>query len=98
MITQYQLGRSHILLDGFLLPQSFKGLAKILGSAIQDHPDLRLNVMASLRRLIQNSINNRKSTLVHPCHTFGIGAVQYKCMKFEKTKSNSLNMSFFGLL
>ncbi|XP_013379809.1 RRP12-like protein isoform X2 [Lingula anatina] len=51
------------LLPGFCnnpidLPQSFKGIAKVLGSAISDRPDLRGDVMASLRKLILQNLDN----------------------------------------
>ncbi|XP_041369339.1 RRP12-like protein [Gigantopelta aegis] len=50
------------LLSGFCqnptdITQSFKGIAKILGSAITDRPDLRMTVMSSLRALINNSLS-----------------------------------------
>ncbi|KAJ8317039.1 hypothetical protein KUTeg_004943 [Tegillarca granosa] len=48
------------LLPGFCtkptdLAQSFKGIAKVLGSAISDRPDLRMDVMSSLRKLIMKA-------------------------------------------
>ena len=54
------------LLSGFCtqptdVKQSFKGIAKILGSALQDRADLRLDVMLSLRKLINANIENGKS-------------------------------------
>ncbi|XP_023218874.1 RRP12-like protein [Centruroides sculpturatus] len=39
-------------------PQSFKGIAKILGTALNTRPDLRLDVMAALRNLIKKNLNN----------------------------------------
>ncbi len=38
--------------------QSFKGMAKILGSVIQDREDLRMDVMASLRKLIKQNLDH----------------------------------------
>lgn len=38
--------------------QSFKSIAKVLGSAIGDRPDLRMDVMSSLRKLIVHSLEN----------------------------------------
>ncbi|XP_060581938.1 RRP12-like protein [Ruditapes philippinarum] len=40
------------------LAQSFKGIAKVLGTAISEREDLRMDVMASLRKLINQSITN----------------------------------------
>ena len=38
--------------------QSFKGLAKVMGTAISEREDLRMQVMSSLRKLINQSIQN----------------------------------------
>ncbi|XP_045190399.2 RRP12-like protein [Mercenaria mercenaria] len=51
------------LLPGFCtrptdLAQSFKGIAKVLGTAISERDDLRMDVMSSLRKLINQSISN----------------------------------------
>ncbi|XP_063236769.1 LOW QUALITY PROTEIN: RRP12-like protein [Bacillus rossius redtenbacheri] len=34
------------------VPQSFKGIAKVLGTAIAEHKDLRISVMSALRKLV----------------------------------------------
>ncbi|KAL4231185.1 pre-rRNA processing protein [Mactra antiquata] len=54
------------LLPGFCtkptdLAQSFKGIAKVLGTAISERDDLRMDVMASLRKLINQSIGDSAS-------------------------------------
>lgn len=54
------------LLPGFCtrptdLATSFKGIAKVLGTAISERDDLRMEVMASLRRLVNQSLNNEAS-------------------------------------
>ncbi|XP_048249347.1 RRP12-like protein [Haliotis rufescens] len=51
------------LLPGFCkhptdIAQSFKGIAKVLGSAITERPDLRMKVLASLRSLITQNVDN----------------------------------------
>lgn len=51
------------LLPGFCttptdLKESFKGIAKILGSALSDRTDLKMDVLASLRKLIAHSLLN----------------------------------------
>ncbi|XP_067120936.1 RRP12-like protein [Centruroides vittatus] len=51
------------MLPGFCInpvdfPQSFKGIAKILGTALNTRQDLRLDVMAALRNLIKKNLNN----------------------------------------
>ncbi|KAL5020867.1 hypothetical protein ScPMuIL_000022 [Solemya velum] len=43
------------------LAQSFKGIAKVLGTAINDLPDLRMKVMLSLRKLVVFSLNDEES-------------------------------------
>ena len=55
-----------LLLPGFCtrptdLPQAFPALAKILGSAITDRADLRQDVMASLRKLINANLEHGKT-------------------------------------
>lgn len=45
--------------------QSFKSIAKILGTAISDHPNLRMEVMSSLRKIINHSITDSKSNYWH---------------------------------
>ena len=55
------------LLPGFCirptdLVTSFKGIARILGSAITDREDLRSDVMAALRKLINQNLENGQST------------------------------------
>ncbi|XP_074641768.1 RRP12-like protein isoform X2 [Tubulanus polymorphus] len=60
---QYQIW---LLLGGFCtrptdIKQSFAGLAKVLGTAISDHMDLRMEVMSALRKLITNSIDDEES-------------------------------------
>ncbi|CAC5426030.1 RRP12 [Mytilus coruscus] len=54
------------LLPGFCnkptdLVQSFKGIAKILGTAINDHSNLRMEVMSSLRKIINHSMIEEES-------------------------------------
>ena len=54
------------LLPGFCnktvdIVQSFPGIAKILGSAITDRPDLRQEVMASVRKLINQNLDHGES-------------------------------------
>ncbi|XP_013779774.1 RRP12-like protein isoform X2 [Limulus polyphemus] len=49
------------LLPGFCtqptdLTESFKGIAKILGLALSEHPDLRLDILASLRLLVLKNL------------------------------------------
>lgn len=51
------------LLPGFCtrptdLAQSFKGIAKVLGTAISERDDLRMEVMSSLRKVINQSKDN----------------------------------------
>ncbi|KAK3094601.1 hypothetical protein FSP39_003915 [Pinctada imbricata] len=43
------------------LKQSFKSIAKVLGTAISDRPDLRMEVMSSLRKLITKSLQDDES-------------------------------------
>ena len=40
--------------------QSFKGIAKVLGTAINERDDLRMDVMSSLRKLINQSVTDGK--------------------------------------
>lgn len=40
--------------------QAFPGIAKVLGVAISERPDLRMEVMASLRKLINQSLSQGK--------------------------------------
>ncbi|XP_034940350.1 RRP12-like protein [Chelonus insularis] len=42
------------------IKDSFKSIARVLGMAISDRKDLRLSVMASLRKLINKSVENDK--------------------------------------
>ncbi|KAL3864637.1 hypothetical protein ACJMK2_006302, partial [Sinanodonta woodiana] len=56
------------LLPGFCtrpvdLAKSFKGIAKVLGTAINERPDLRMDVMASLRKLIAHSLENDEAKM-----------------------------------
>ena len=53
------------LLPGFCkgttdVAQSFRGIARILGSALSDRPDLRSDVCASLRNIITSNLDNGK--------------------------------------
>ncbi len=43
------------------LPEAFPGIAKILGSAIVDRPDLRQDVMASIRKLVTHNLEPGKN-------------------------------------
>ena len=45
--------------------QSFKSIAKVLGTAISDREDLRMEVMASLRKLINQSKDNGECERCH---------------------------------
>ena len=38
--------------------QAFSGIAKVLGSAVSERADLRMEVMASLRKLINQSLQS----------------------------------------
>ena len=54
------------LLPGFCnktvdIVEAFPGIAKILGSAITDRPDLRQEVMASIRKLINQNLDHGES-------------------------------------
>ncbi|XP_052773393.1 RRP12-like protein [Mya arenaria] len=54
------------LLPGFCtrptdLVASFKGIAKVLGTAISERDDLRMEVMASLRKLITQSLSSEEA-------------------------------------
>ncbi|KAK3582767.1 hypothetical protein CHS0354_015294 [Potamilus streckersoni] len=56
------------LLPGFCtrptdLAKSFKGIAKVLGTAINERPDLRMDVMASLRKLVTQSLENDETKM-----------------------------------
>ena len=50
-----------------LVFQSFKGLARILGSALTDRPDLQIDVMSSLRKLIAQNLDNGKTSACKSC-------------------------------
>ena len=55
------------LLPGFCkgatdVVQSFKGIARILGSALSDRPDLRSDVCAGLRHIITSNMENGKKS------------------------------------
>ncbi|WAR21706.1 RRP12-like protein [Mya arenaria] len=57
------------LLPGFCtrptdLVASFKGIAKVLGTAISERDDLRMEVMASLRKLITQSLSSEQNLQV----------------------------------
>lgn len=56
------------LLPGFCnettdVVQAFPGIAKILGSALTERPDLRHDVMTSLRKLINQNLEHGKQKL-----------------------------------
>lgn len=40
--------------------KSFKDIAKVLGTALNERPDLRMDIMAALRTLITHSKSNGK--------------------------------------
>jgi len=44
-----------------VLFQSLRGIAKILGQALDERPDLQMDVMAALRALVLKNLVNRKA-------------------------------------
>ena len=71
MDKQTDLGVCNSYLDHllivFLCFQSFKGIAKVLGTAISEREDLRMDVMASLRKLLNQSKQNGRYSSQETC-------------------------------
>ena len=53
----------HIAHINFSLFQSFKSVARILGVALTERPDLRLTVCQALRLVISKSFDNGKQSV-----------------------------------